>query len=127
MKESKKLVLKGGEEIHYKYKNVKQLDLGLTPDEQLFLPDVVFQYLGRNNRVNLDVYRRLKEDGIIEGRAFDVTHVKPYTGKFIPLKTNEAIDYNRKHHLKLDNGTRAHFMPKNDKRGDRYPRRVEKK
>lgn len=33
MQESKKLVLKGGDEIHYKYKNIRQLDLGLTPDE----------------------------------------------------------------------------------------------
>ena len=50
------------------------MDLGLTPDEYILLPDWIINklYDVDNNRVDYSVYRRLKEDGMIEGRAFDV-------------------------------------------------------
>ncbi|CAL5991518.1 Hypothetical_protein [Hexamita inflata] len=95
MSKQKKEEITGLGEISFKYKQVKKLDLGLTADELVLLPDIVLDYLSRNGRVDLAVYRRLKDDKLIVGEAFDVSKVKPFAGEFKPLKE----------HQKRQNGT----------------------
>jgi hypothetical protein len=80
MKNEKKQEITGVGEISYKYRDLPKLNLGLTPDELIFLPEFYFEYLIHNGKVNLQVYRRLKDMKIIEGNIFDVSNVKPYRG-----------------------------------------------
>ena len=51
--------------------------MGLTAEELLTLHESVLDLLAPPNAtsINLAVYKRLKEDGHIEGKAFDLTNV----------------------------------------------------
>ena len=59
----------------------------------MLLPELYLEYLGRNGKVNLHVYRRLKDDGIIEGKAFNVDKIPPYKGNFVPIREHEKNKY----------------------------------
>lgn len=86
MKNEKQDEVTGLGKISFKYKVVPKLDLGLTPEELLTLNESVLDMLVRNGRVYLPVYKRLKEDGYIQGDAFDLAGVTAYRGRYHPVK-----------------------------------------
>ena len=75
MSKEKEMSIPGLGKISFKYRETAQPRWGLTSEELLLLDENILDHLIKDGRVDLAVYRRLKDEGLIEGTMLDVSNV----------------------------------------------------